>query len=348
MDSLGKHAEKPSVSQHGRLTMNRLPVKENGEHLFAVKFSTDGKYIAATFGSGCVRTFDAATFAPMNKAKVSPQHDDLPSTSVKWSPAEREEGEYAFATCSSGGGVYLWSWEPRNPEAKVIDRVARILEEGNDTACIDYSPDGTMLASVGSDRKVRVYDLENKGKLAQTMERGTDEKGGSRPAHTNRIFSVKFASPTTALSAGWEAPVQVWDLRTGKSERQLGGPQVSGDALEVTGTTRVLISSSRQSKQLQVFDFISGREIEAESAKLSSNIGTTSLMGARFSKEANAVFAVGSKPDTIFCIDATGGAINGTIGEIGAPLYAADISPVLPKRCVFAGMKETLLCVDWE
>jgi WD40 repeat protein len=54
------------------------------------------------------------------------------------------------------------------------------------------------------------------------------------------------------LSAGWDATVQVWDLRVGHAVRSMaGGSWVCGDGLDVQGS-RVLTGSWRDKQPLQV------------------------------------------------------------------------------------------------
>lgn len=344
--NLSQFEPKSPLTQHGILQLRKIDAKEKGEHIYAIKTSPDGKYFAATYGNGCCRIYSTETNEPLQRAKLGPQHDDIPSTSVKFiGNGPNEEGEYLFASSSSGGAVYGWSYNPTAGAASFIDRRFRFLEDGNDTASIDVSPNAKHLVSGGSDRTLRLYDLET-NKMVAEMNKGTDDGGHSRPAHTNRIFSVKFASDTTLLSAGWENPVQVWDLRTNKAERQLGGPQVSSDAIEILTDqhSRCIIASSRNSKQLQVFDFIGAREIERESELLSANLGRMSMTSVRHDRDSKSLWAIAAKPDVLVNIDMTTGEVRGMI-EFDAPVYALDCNAALPKTALVGGMKENLSVV---
>lgn len=336
----------PTVTQHGNLRVTKLNVKEGGEHAYAAKFSEDGKYFGVTYGSGVVRLFETETLAPVQRMKALPQHDDVPATSIKWR-RQTTEGLYEFASATSGGAVYGWQWDRSADSASTfVERAWKGLEEGNETASIDYSPDGALLASVGSDRKVRIYDCETR-KLVDTLEKGVDETGHTRPAHTNRVFCAKFASQTTLLTGGWANPVQVWDMRTKKSERQLGGPNVGSDSIEVMeGTSRVVVSSTRKENQLQVFDYISGTEITTESEKLSKGCGNMHLHGVRYLKDSNSLFCIACKPDVILHMDATTGEVKGMVEELGVPIYSCDTIPIFSTKALFCGGKETIIMVD--
>jgi WD40 repeat protein len=337
--------------KHGSLTVTKVNVKEAGEHIYSLAYSPDGLYLAATFGNGSLRIFDGQTFAAIQRAKLGAGFDDLPSTKVVWRPAygpEHEEGVYELATVSSVGGVFGWNFDVSDASAPYLDRLWKQSEEGNETAAVDYSPDGNIIATAGSDRIVRVYDANTKGKLLTTMEKGKDDAGHTRPAHTNRIFSLKFVTQHLILTGGWEAPVQVWDLRTGHSERQISGPQISSDGIESTpGSQSVFTASKRDSRQLQVYDFLSGRENEQESAKLSANVGKNALSAVRFSPESQTVWTATTKPEVLLCLNSSTGEVKGSIdhGHLGS-ILCLERCPTMPKRLAVGSMKEGLFIID--
>ena len=75
--------------------------------------------------------------------------------------------------------------------------------------------------------------------------------------HTNRIFSVKFdsLSPHVIYSGGWDCMVNIWDLRTGRNNGTIIGPQICGDAIDVKEDSKTLLTGSFQMKDgLQLWD----------------------------------------------------------------------------------------------
>ena len=116
---------------------------------------------------------------------------------------------------------------------------------------MDFSPDGTMLATAGRDCRVRLYDETTKSLFMSLKERG------DLPGHSNRIFAVKFnqVNPNILLSAGWDNTMQIYDIREKGPVASIYGPHVCGDAIDVRndGYT-VLAGSYRQNDALQLFD----------------------------------------------------------------------------------------------
>lgn len=68
---------------------------------------------------------------------------------------------------------------------------------------IDYSNDGTLLATAGKDKFVRLYDEQTKSLVLKMKER--KELCG----HSNRIFCVKFDpnDSNKVVSGGWDNTV---------------------------------------------------------------------------------------------------------------------------------------------
>jgi COMPASS component SWD3 len=124
---------------------------------------------------------------------------------------------------------------------------ARNDQPENHLFAIDFSPDGTYLASAGRDCHVRLYDESTKSLVLTLKEKG------DLPGHSNRIFSVKFnqVNPNILFSGGWDNTMQVYDIREKGPVASIFGPHVCGDAIDVRndGYT-VLTGSYRQDDAL--------------------------------------------------------------------------------------------------
>lgn len=319
--------------------LRKLTYPELGEHCYAIKVSPCGQYFAVTFGNGCIRVVDVKTYEPLLRCKLGVPYDDLPSTCVKW--GNSAAGNHTLVSASAAGVVFGWLWEGET----YAERLFRLSEEKNDTATMDVSLDGQFFATGGSDRSIRVYSIDEK-KCVQVLNKGVDAEGHSRVAHNNRIFSVRFVSPTTLVSGGWESPIQVWDLRTGRSERQITGSQIGADSIEpIHGTTRIIAASNRGTQQLQVYDYITCREIEVDSARLSAACGKVQLSGVRYCAATKSVWVICMKPHTVMQIDYATGNVLGVV-ECKVPVMSIDVSTHHPGKVFIACMNETVFVVE--
>ncbi|CUF10887.1 WD40 repeat-containing protein, putative [Bodo saltans] len=320
--------------------VSKITFPELGEHCYAVKVSPCGKFVACTFGNGVVRILDANTYEPLQRNKLGSPYDDLPSTCVKWG-ARTESGEYTLVSTSAAGVVFGWVWDG----SSFAERVFRLPEDKNDTAALDFSPDGKHFVTGGSDRSIRVYSFDEK-KVSQVMVKGVDAEGHSRVAHNNRIFSVRYVSPTAVVSGGWESPVQVWDLRTGRSERQVSGSQIGADSIEpIVGTTRFITASNRSTQQIQVFDYVTCREIEEDSLRLTAACGKTQLSGVRYCAHTKSIWVICLKPHTVMQVDYASGKVLGIV-ECKVPVMGLDVSDHHPGKVFIACMNEAVIVVE--
>ena len=97
-------------------------------------------------------------------------------------------------------------------------------------------------------------------------------------------YAVKYSkeSDSLILSGGWDNTVQVWDVRTGHTERYIYGPHICGDALDLVGE-EILTGSWRSSSQLELWDFRSGQRIGEVNWRGSDR--DCLIYAAQFSKE---------------------------------------------------------------
>eukprot|EP00756_Hemistasia_phaeocysticola_P024185 Hpha_TRINITY_DN15933_c4_g4::TRINITY_DN15933_c4_g4_i1::g.72969::m.72969 len=345
--SLGwKHQPHPSAKTaeaEGSLQiLDCFSGKELGETVFCVRYSHDGKYLAATFGNGSMRVFDTKTWDLVTRVKpLSHNPESLAMTSVRWRP-HCPRRSYDLLTVCASGDVTLWNWDQDDPKGE-LDYQAHIQEPGNEVMCCDYAKDGNLFATAGSDHVVRVYDTMST-KIAHELRHGVDQRGYIRDAHPSRIFSAKFCGPHTLVTGGWQTACQVWDLRTGKSERQLMGSHICADSIEINvNTSHVVVSSYRTHDQLCVYDWLSGRECTPEG--LSRNLGDTMLYSSRLCSDQTTLWCCGSKPNCIFHLDTRTGELKGAVRELSSTFFTCTMNPQNNYEAVFGGSKDCIMRV---
>ena len=120
----------------------------------------------------------------------------MPVTCIRWRPQSKQlKTMNVLVTAQADGSLKHW----HATSGKCLH--ARCDNPGNDLYCIDFAPDGSLLATAGKDAHVRLYDEATKSLFMTLKEKG------EMPGHSNRIFSVKFnqATPNVLASGGWDS-----------------------------------------------------------------------------------------------------------------------------------------------
>lgn len=63
------------------------------------------------------------------------------------------------------------------------------------------------------------------------------------------------------ISGGWDKTIKIWDVRSGEIVRNICGPFVCGDAIDVNDSY-ILSGSYTDTNQLQIWDFNTGKFLE--------------------------------------------------------------------------------------
>lgn len=97
---------------------------------------------------------------------------------------------------------------------------------------IAFSPDGEKLASVGADKKIKIWDI-NKGELLSTLY---DNVSGE--------VSISFSPDGKNLVSGsWDQSVKIWDINTGEVIRRFNGHEKSLRAASYSPTGKFIASA---------------------------------------------------------------------------------------------------------
>lgn len=292
---------------------------EDDEHVYYFAVSPDGNYAAAVFANGALRVMDPGTLETLARGTPGKAYDDLPCTCVKWFPEIQEEDQkkiYRLVSVSSAGGVLGWTWDG----AQLL-LTKKADEKGNEISSVDILTDGDGFITAGKDRILRIYNPET-FKISEELKKGFDEHGIPRPTHVSRIFSIRLLTKTLAASAGWESPVQLWDLRTMRSERQVLGTEGSSDCLEpIPQTTMLVMASTKGDNKLKILDALRGDVLESESKRLSSKLTSSENPSVcRFNPATNNLWCACTSPHKLLVVSFTTGEIKGQMELPSAPL----------------------------
>ena len=99
--------------------------------------------------------------------------------------------------------------------------------------CLDFSPDGKLIASGGADKQLRVSDVKS-GKLLKTFE-----------GHTHHVMGTSWRADGRVLaSSGADNAVKVWDWIKGERRKSLDGWDKEVTSVHYLGASTRLVTTS--------------------------------------------------------------------------------------------------------
>lgn len=175
------------------------------------------------------------------------------------------------------------TWKPRNDlhgDALPGGATARLgtarFRHGSSIACIAYSADGKLLATGGSDNKIRLFDAETGKELRELVghqpstfvlpEKPSLADFGSPTGKGGLVTALAFSPDNKLLaSGGWDDAIRIWDVATGKQVRSLIAHASQTAALAFSKDGKLLATrggldgvvrlwAPNTGKQLQQFD----------------------------------------------------------------------------------------------
>ena len=177
-----------------------------------------------------------------------------------------------------------------------------------------FSPDGTLLASAGTDKKVRVWQAAT-GASVRTLT-----------GHTGRVWAVAF-SPDGAMlaSAGSDDSVRLWQVMTGETVRTLTGhnnrhfldASVCGLAFSPDGT---LLASAGIDGTIRLWETATGAAVRT----LTGHAGW--VRAVAFSPDGTLLASAG-EDGTVRVWQATTGALVSTLTGHTGRVWAVAFSP---------------------
>ena len=180
-----------------------LDVGTKRDEMSRVSFSPDGKLIAASneptgINPSKVRLWDARTRQPIG--------NPISAQIFAFSP----DSKLLATDGDDRKSVVLWNLQTR----KIIGKP--LLGPTAKLRCINFSPDGNVLAAGGDDHNVIAWDLHDK-----------TAAGVSFVGHRGPVNDVAFSSVTNIMaSASGDGSIILWNLETGQP---LGVPLVVAD-----------------------------------------------------------------------------------------------------------------------
>jgi eukaryotic-like serine/threonine-protein kinase len=343
---------------------------ESGYEVYDLKFDSSGLLMAAACGDGAVRIWDAATGRPT--AVIKGHAGDVRAVAIRpdghrvasggadrtvriWDPASgrlletsRSHQTPIVSLAYSSDGRRIVSaeedgpirlWEPGRDEShgrslhghpQGISRLPFIPDLARRLA---FSPDGALLASLGTTGDVRLWDVSDAGD--PRVLRG----------HTAEVYPVAY-SPDGGLiaSGGWDQKVRVWDATSGEPTAVLEhelceDPDFVLSVVFSPDGTR--LASWARYGQIRVWDAATGRlllDLNHAARKRSGFVHELT-----FSPDGTRLYA--GKEDRVVCWDTRTGR---ELTSLPLPLREIRIVAFRPdgRRLAAAGRDDELVVVD--
>jgi WD40 repeat protein/class 3 adenylate cyclase len=209
-----------------------LTLPHEGEAL-AVAYTADGTRLATTSGEGTVRLWDAAT------------GQELFSFFVPRAGRIRfnREGNRLAIGFADNSGDYAGIWD-----AATGEQLTALSGHTGYIQDLEFSPDGTLLATASEDHTAKVWDLAS-GKELFTFS-----------GYTDIVDSVEFSPDGTLLAvSGWEQKTIIWDLVTGRKQLTLPGQLMwQGNSYTPDGQQIVTLNDKAPAR---MWDAATGQEL---------------------------------------------------------------------------------------
>ena len=249
VDAPGRYKLSPALSISG------LPAE-----VFSLRYSPDGKYLAAACGDGVIRVFNASTGKLSQTLNAPEESGGLPATICRFRPFDTDRSKNVLLVGNANGALQHWHITSGKCLHSMVD-------DENQYYALDYMPNGSKFAAAGKKPVIQLFDEDTRKELCileGSRGFGYSTKGSeSHAGHSNRIFSLKFnpLDPNILISGGWDNTVHLWDVRSEQSVRTMYGPHICGDSIDVNGNN-LLTGSWKPVDQVQLWDLGSGNLIK--------------------------------------------------------------------------------------
>ncbi|XP_073529927.1 uncharacterized protein [Phyllobates terribilis] len=232
----------------------RVSLSKDSHGIFSLRFSPSGKQLAAGFGNGAIQivNVDGGSLSRI----LFPGHRTRQAvTSLSYHPKNSN-------ILVGAGADGLVSFYDIQSELSVLS----LTEQENEIHALDFSTDGSVFATAGRDRNIRIYDSQTNEILTFLMAPDflTDDDLTLTSGHTRRIFALKFhpSEHHIFVTGGWDDSIKVWDKRMAKEARRVViGPHICGPGIDIRND-QILSGSWVARNALQLWDLRSSSLVQ--------------------------------------------------------------------------------------
>ena len=222
----GARGPKNDVSILSTLNVPELAAAENVEKpITAIAFSPTGARAVARF-----------TSVKVGKLALGGHSGKINAISFS---KDGKQVVTASGVTGLRGEAFLWNVETGKLIRKFTGEHRDILFDA------ELSPDGSILATAGYDRSIKIWETGS-GKLLRTIE-----------GHNGAVYDIAFSPEGAVLaSAGGDASVKLWQVSTGLRLDTMGQPTGEQFNVAFTPDGRFIVASGAD-KQIRLWKWIS-------------------------------------------------------------------------------------------
>ncbi|MGC1377647.1 MAG: WD40 repeat domain-containing protein, partial [Anaerolineales bacterium] len=224
-----------AVGADGRLTVwdtstwkMKYHVEADKGQTRAVAYSANGAYIATGGDDGTARIWNATTGTKIYDL-VNGSRKTIEA--VAFSAEDSLYKDTLFVAGDNDNHVYAWDTKT----GKLAEDKSFVIPGDTGTIyALAASPDGKLLASAGTDRIIRIWNLEARTNNMMPI-----------PGHVDWVYDLTFTSDSqTLISVGADHTIRLWDTQYGRSQMVLNGANDVVNGVAVSPDGRSLASAS--------------------------------------------------------------------------------------------------------
>ena len=301
-------------------------IREDYVEVMSVRWSPDDSMLAIGCSNGSVKIYADGGF--LRSLHCQRSSETFPITSIRWKPATGKTRNVLIATTSEGSIFQYHASSGRIMHNETLT--------DNQIFASDYKPDSSAFAVGCKDNTVQIYDESSK-----TITSVLGPSHGFAPGHNSRIFCLKWVDENLLLSGGWDNQILFWDLRSGLPVREILGPHICGDSIDVKDNL-VLTGSYADSNQVQLWNLSDCKNVYTGSLEASGR--ECNVYTAQFSK-VNKTFAIGgSGSDEGYFFNYDPVSPQAVMKNLTKPVYSIDFCNNSSKAAVGCGDGSVVIC----
>lgn len=210
------------------------------EPITSVTYNNQGNRVAFSTFQGEIYVssiYDGSFINPLEQSYTT-----SPITSCHFHPIEDN-----FLLCSTRDG-FIFLFDLVKGE---IANFSRHL--GSNILSMAIDPYGESFAIGCADGSIRIHNIDSLQRMEALVKKG----GRTSMPSTSHVYSVLYYpdDPNIVISTSGSDKLAFWDLRIGNYERILSGINAKYQNSIDVYSTNIIVASSRDSKQLEVYDF---------------------------------------------------------------------------------------------